>query len=179
WGAAAGLVVVSGKKARLVRQCENALDALPEAMCITSRKIGPGGAAIRHEQRVMDEGRAADHIGDGGKGVAGREQDRALELAELECLTVGEEVVPWRAVCGKAVREVVERLPEALDVDHTFADCGRRPRYILQVACCREVVRVRVRIQDPVDREVSLPDIVQNGIRRSCRRRARLLVEVQ
>src|SRR5713226_9088790 len=99
-------------------------------------KVGPGGAAIRHEQRVMDEGRVTDDICDGGKGVARREHDRALEPAELERLTVREEVVPQRSVCGKAVREVVERLPEALDLHHTFADCGRRPRYILQVACC-------------------------------------------
>src|SRR6266478_5957927 len=113
-------------------------------MCIAPRKVGPGGAAIRHEQRVMDEGRVTDDICDGGKGVARREHDRALEPAELERLTVREEVVPQRAVFGKAIREVVERLPEALDVDHTFADRGRRPRYILQIAGCREMVRVRV-----------------------------------
>ena len=78
--------------------------------------------------------------------MARREHDRALAPAELERLTVREEVVPLRPVCGKAVREVVERLPEALDIDHTFADRGRRPRCILQVDGCREVVRVRVRI---------------------------------
>ena len=78
--------------------------------------------------------------------MARREHDRALAPAELERPTVREEVVPLRPICGKAVRQVVERLTEALDVDHMFADRGRRPRYILQVAGCREVVRVRVRI---------------------------------
>jgi hypothetical protein len=55
---------VSGEEARLVRKREDALDALPEVMCIAPRKVGPGGAAIRHEQRVMDEGRVTDDIGD-------------------------------------------------------------------------------------------------------------------
>jgi hypothetical protein len=41
WGPAAGLVVVSGEEARLVRKREDALDALPEVMCIAPRKVGP------------------------------------------------------------------------------------------------------------------------------------------
>src|SRR5258707_7241336 len=88
-------------------------------------------------------------------------------------------MVPRRSVHGKAVGEIVERLPEALDLDHMFADRGWRTRYVLQVTSGREVVRVRMGIQDPVDRGASPPDIIQNGIRRSSRRRAGLLVEVQ
>jgi len=49
----------------------------------------------------MDEGRVTDDIGDGGKRVARREYDRALEPAELERLTVREEVVPLRPSVGK------------------------------------------------------------------------------
>src|SRR3984893_10823268 len=53
--AAARLVIVPGEHARLIWQCKDDLDALPELLGVTARKIRAGRTAIRHEQRVMHE----------------------------------------------------------------------------------------------------------------------------
>jgi hypothetical protein len=53
-------------------------------------KIGARRAAIRHKQRVMDEGGIADHIGDRGKHVPGREQHMRVERANLEAVAMRE-----------------------------------------------------------------------------------------
>src|SRR5258708_38466336 len=68
--AAAGLVIVPGEHARLIWQCNDDLDALPELLGVTARKIRAGRTAIRHEQRVMHESSITDQTGDRGERMA-------------------------------------------------------------------------------------------------------------
>src|SRR5258708_12906272 len=82
--AAARLVIVPGEHARLIWQCKDDLDAVPELLGVTARKIRAGRTAIRHEQRVMHESSITDHIGDRGKRVAWREHPLRNERPALK-----------------------------------------------------------------------------------------------
>jgi hypothetical protein len=92
--ATVGHVVVAREKAGVIRQGQDALDRAPERMCIASRKIATRRAEIGHEKRIMYEGGIADHVGNGRRGVTGREQHARLEIADVEDIAVGEQPVP-------------------------------------------------------------------------------------
>ena len=60
--------------------------------------------ATEREQRVTDEHRIPDHIGDAGRRVAGRVQDVALEVADPEGLALLEEVIELAAIASRNAR---------------------------------------------------------------------------
>src|SRR5258706_2609069 len=74
--AAARLVIVPGEHARLIWQCKDDLDALPELLGVTARKIRAGRTAIRHEQRAMHEGSIPYQKGNRGERMAWRVPNR-------------------------------------------------------------------------------------------------------
>lgn len=127
------LVVVADEDARRVREGENLLDQIPKARGAAAGKVGPRRAGIGHEQRVVNEGGIADHIGDRGERVARREHHPGVDLADPERLAFGKELVPLRAVGGE-VGPVIEALPELLHLDHLLADRRRCAGLFLQVA---------------------------------------------
>jgi hypothetical protein len=70
---------------------------------VTAREVGPGRAAVGHEQRVADERGVLDLVGDVGRRVARRVDRLRLEVADVEALTVLEQVIEVAAV-GLQVR---------------------------------------------------------------------------
>ena len=91
---------------------------------------------------------------------------------------MGKEAVPLRAVRDK-LRPVVDALPQLLDIDHVLADRGLRAGLLLQVMGGREMVGMRMRVEDPFHRQVIVADVAQDLVRTLGCRRARLLVEIE
>src|SRR5258705_7249842 len=89
-----------------------------------------------------------------------------------------EQTVPLRTV-GWERRPVVDALPEALHVDDTLTDRRRRARLLLQIMCGREVVGVRMGVEDPYDRQVIFGDKGKDRIRIDGPGRPRFFVEVE
>jgi hypothetical protein len=83
------------------------------------------------------------------------------------------------AIGPKSVRQVVEPLPELLHLDHLFADGGGHARPVLKITGRREVVGMRVRVEDPLQGEALARDVCQQLVGRMSRRGARLRIEVQ
>ena len=66
---------------------------------------------------------------------------------------------------GKAGK-VVKTLPKPLHLDHLFADGGRRARLVLEVTRRREVVGMRMRIEDPLEPVALLLDVGEQRVGR-------------
>lgn len=154
---------------RLVRQRQYVLDRAPEPRGTAAGKVRPRCAAVGHEQRVVDEGGIADHIGDRRQRMAGREQHLGRKRADREGFAFTKQPVPLRTVGGK-IRPVVDRLPQILDVDDPVADRCRRSGLLPQIVRRREMIGVRMGVEDPFDAQPLLADEVEQdiGIRR-CR----------
>src|SRR3984893_16705312 len=176
--AAARLVIVPGEHARLIWQCKDDLDALPELLGVTARKIRAGRTALRHEQRVMHESSITDQIGDRGERMAWREHDLRSERADLETLAIREQVVPERPL-ARYRRPVVDRGPKLLHIAQVIANRHRRPGLPLEVRRRREMVGMDVCVENPLDGKLLLGDISQNGISAPRRRPTRPLIEIE
>jgi hypothetical protein len=85
--------------------------------------------------------------------VAGHEHGCDLGLADVEGFAVVEQVVELAAVGQKAALQVVELLEGGLHLADVVADADAPADALLQVARTREVVGVRVGLEDPVDVE--------------------------
>src|SRR3979490_3149186 len=88
----------------------------------------------------------------------------SVERADREAIAMREQTVPLRAV-GWQRRPVVNAFPKALHVDDVLTDRRRSARLLLQITCGREVVSVRMGVEDPCDRQVILGDIGKDCIR--------------
>jgi hypothetical protein len=89
---------MTGEDTGGVGESDNVVDGCPQRLGAATGKIGARRAAIRHEERVVDEGSIADHVGDRGKRMSRREQNARVERADLDAVAVGEQTVPLRAV---------------------------------------------------------------------------------
>src|SRR5215207_983600 len=96
-------------------------------------EIASRGPAIRHRQRVVNEGGVTHDIGDRGESVPWAEHDLAGEVSDAEAFAIREELVPLRAISSEAVWEIVKTLPEPLDLDNLFTRCRASARLVLQV----------------------------------------------
>jgi hypothetical protein len=97
--------VSSGSSWRIRRVERNSLCASP------AREVRPGGARVRHEQRVADERGVADHVGHVGRGVAWGVHDPRRDLAQPEGVAVPEQHVELAAVAlelGAGVEDLAE-----------------------------------------------------------------------
>ena len=126
----------------------------------------------------MDENGITDQVRDRRERMAGRNQDTGIHLSDLEALAVLEQVIPLRAI-GRQRRPIVDFLPQRLHVDDMFADRGRSAGHALQILRGREMVGMRMSIEDPRDAEVLLLDIVEDFIGTPGRGRVRLFVEIK
>ena len=75
----------------------------------------------------------------------------ASTLADPEGLAVLEQVVELAAVGQEAALQVVELLERRLHLADVLADGDAAAHALLQVARARQVVGVRMRLQDPLD----------------------------
>ena len=79
---------------------------------------------------------------------------------------------------GREGGKVVKTLPKPLHLDHLFADGGRRARLVLEVTRRREVVGMRMRIEDPLQPVALLLDVGEQRVGR-VRRGVPIWVEVE
>jgi hypothetical protein len=79
---------------------------------------------------------------------------------------MGEETIPLRAVGRKAVREIIDGLPERLDLEHMLADRPGRPRLAAEVCGRGEMIGVRMRVEDPGGVQVVLRKMAQERVGR-------------
>jgi hypothetical protein len=86
--------------------------------------------------------------------MARNPQGHAFHVADHERLTVLEQMVELAAVGEEASLQVVELLERGLHLADVLADGDAAADFLLQVARCRPVIRMGVRFQDPVDRQV-------------------------
>ena len=76
-------VVVAHEKPRLTGQRQHALDGAVECPCVAAREVGARRAAVRHEQRIADEGGIANHMRHAGGRMARRMHGEGLHRADL------------------------------------------------------------------------------------------------
>ena len=123
--AACRQVVVPDKDASLGRQTQDAMDGLVQRGRVAAREVGPCGAIVRHEERIADEGRVIDHIGDAGRCMAGRMDDAYGQLAERERVAIVEQGIEGATV--RADITCVEQGGEGrLDLGDARADADLR-----------------------------------------------------
>ena len=176
--AAFGTVVVTDEDAGLLGQGQDVLDALVESLGVAARKVGARRAGIGHHQGVVDEGVAADHIGDGRQGVAWGEDDPPRQVADSKRITGLEETVPLAPVGREVVVQAVDVLPQLLDADDFFADRSGGLQLLVEIGRGGEVVGVGMGVQQPFDGQAFRLDVVQDGVGVAGRGRRRLLVEI-
>ena len=176
--AARRLVVVTHEKARLRRQGEQPLDGAIELARITAGEVGPGRAEVRHEQRVADEDRLADLVGDVGRRMPRHVHDLDLERAERETLTIGKQVVELAAVAAQIGR--VEYGPkDLLHVADMLADADLGPGLELDIGRAGEVVGMGMRLENPVEGEAVLLGRLEDHVGRLGRGLAARVIVVE
>ncbi len=155
------------------------MNAGPQRACAAARKVRAGGAAVRHEDRIVDERGVADEIGDRSQRVARSQQDVDVQVADPEAFAVGEELVPLRTVGRERGVVIVDAFPQLLHVDDLFADRGRHAGFRIEIAGRREVVGVGMRVQNPDQLVAFTFDVGEQGVGRSRRRGRRIRVEIE
>jgi CubicO group peptidase (beta-lactamase class C family) len=78
----------------------------------------------------------------------------------------------------EAVWQVIELLPEPLDLNDLLTDCAANARLVLEVACRREVVGVRMGIENPIDDVFFAFDMFEQRVSRVGRCRAGFGLEI-
>ena len=84
---------MANKDARLIRQGQDLLDRLEQHFRRPTGKIASRGAEIRHEQRVTDKCRVSDHICHAGGCMAGRVENIATHLPNMEAVAIAEQSI--------------------------------------------------------------------------------------
>src|SRR5262245_54840681 len=87
-------------------------------------------------------------------------------------------MIPLRAV-GFEIGEVVDVLPELLDVDDMLADGGSRAGLALEIVGGRKMIGMRMGIEDPFDLQPLFRNMGEDGVGTSGRDGAGLLVEIE
>ena len=142
------------------------LDRAIELVRVAAGKIGARRAVIRHEQRVADEHRILDLVGDVRRRVPGRVEDLDLELADLEALAILEQMIEVAAV-RLQIGGVEDRPEDALHVLDVFADADLGAGLRLDVGRAGQVVGMGVGLQRPLDRAAGLLGGLQHGLDRA------------
>ncbi|MNU88160.1 hypothetical protein D3C71_779640 [compost metagenome] len=104
--------------------------------------------------------------------------DPTDHVADPEALAIGEKTIPLRSI-RLHFRHVVDFLPEFLNIDHFGADRGRGACLCLQIGCRRKMIRMRMRIQNPLHRELLTFDIGEDCICARCLRAPRFLIVIE
>ncbi len=65
---------------------------------------------------------------------------------------MGKQVVPLRPI-GCEVRPVIDILPQRLDIHDALADGGAGTCLVFQIVRGREMIGMRMRVENPFDRE--------------------------
>ena len=156
------------------------MDRAVERSRVAAREVHARGAVVRHEHRVADPCVVLNDIGDAGRRVAGRVHHAGGQAADLERLTVAEAVVELGSVGRKIRRQVVDALPGRLHGGDMLTDGqfgALQP--VAQITARRQMIRMDMRLQNPIDRQPLGLHEGANLVRQSRRgaARARLVIE--
>ena len=147
-------------------------------MRVAAREIGTGRAVVGHEQRVADEHRVLDLVGDVGRRMAGRVEHLRLELADVEALAVLEQVIEVAAV-GLQIGGVEDRPENALHILDVLADADLGAGLGLDIGRARQVVGMSVGLERPFNRVACLLGQAQHRLDRARVDLARVVVVVE
>lgn len=142
-------------------------------------EVGAGRAEIGLEQRVVNKCGVTDDVGDGGSRMPGGEHHTHVGLADAEGIAGREQPIPLPAIGGETIAQVVDAFPQLLDVDDFLADGSWHATVCSQIDSCRQVVGVRMRIQDPSHAGLAIRDEPQDLVSRYGRGSRRFFVEIQ
>jgi hypothetical protein len=159
-------IIVAEEQARCTGKRLDATSGTVKRKRIAPGEIGARSPIVWHEERVADEGGVADQIGHRVRRVARRVQGDRVEFADPEALAVSEQPVELASIAlefGASIEDLAEYVLDDADA-LADAECTAEP--LLNVGCGREVVRVDVGLEDPVDLEPLLANEGDELIRR-------------
>ena len=148
------------------RQREQPLDRTIELRGVAARKIGARGAVVRHEQRIADEHRIADLVANIGRRMTGRVHHLDGKLTDAERLAIGKQVVEVTAIRAQ-IFGVEHRAENPLHVLDVLADPDPGTGFGFDIGRAGQVVRMRVGLQRPFDRQPLLSRGGKNGFHRT------------
>jgi hypothetical protein len=163
-GPRCGRVVVADIHRRLGWQVEQPLHRCVQLVSVAPGKVGARAAQVRHEERVADERRAADEVRHVGRRVSRHEQGGGFNGADAEGLAVLEQMVELAAIGQEAALQVVELLEGGLHHADVLADCNAPADPRLKVAGRRQVIGMRMGLQDPFDLQAVLGHARQHPV---------------
>jgi hypothetical protein len=121
---------------------------------------------LRHEQRVTDKGCVSDDMRRAGWCVAGCVHDECRHASDGVGVTILEKAIKLAAVALE-FRALVEDFAEGLlHGDDMLADPELSAHLLLNVGRRRQMIGVRVSLDQPFDLEPVEPDVVDDGVRR-------------
>ena len=145
------------------------MDRAVKGPSVAAGEVAARRAVIRHEHSVARKDGVADDIGQAGRGVAGHMQHRRLQPADLEPVTVVEQVVELAAVAAE-VGPLVEDLAEDLLHGEDFmANRQLTAELFLEIGRRRQVIGMGVRLEQPLNRETFGFYVINERIGRSVR----------
>ena len=136
-------------------------------------------AVVRHEQRIAREHRVAHDVAHARRRVAGRVQGSDREAARTQDLVAFGESVELRAVDAERGVEPEDGLERALHGPYPLADHHGRTQLALEELRRREVVGVRVGLEQQVHAQPVLTDPGEQCLGRRGRRLRTLGVVVE
>jgi hypothetical protein len=120
-------------------------------------------AVVGHEDRVPDEHRVADAVGNVSRRVARQVHDLDCEAAERQHLAVGQQTVELAAFAAH-VFSGEHRLEDLLDLPDVLADRHLGAGLRLEMRRRGQVIGMGVRLQYPIDLHAALARLGQHAI---------------
>ena len=143
-------IVVAQEHPRFVRQGKQFLDGIVERSSIAAREITAGGSEIRHENRIANKEGVSDQVAHAGRRMAGRVDRPGFQTADLVGLAILEQMIELAAIGVEGLTLVEDPCKDFLDGRDMRADPGFTAQFPLDMRRCRQVVRVHVRVDDPL-----------------------------
>ena len=171
-------VVVSDEDPELIGQRQDRHQRVVEHGRRSAGEVCARGAAVGLHERIMGEDSIADHISDRSQRVAWREHHAQVKIADAERVAVGKKPVEigLRVECA---RRVVEVAPEPRDFPNLLAYGVRRAGLLLEIRRGHQVVGMRVRVEDPFERQTLALNPVERPVGRLGRGAGAGRVEVE
>ena len=103
--------------------------------------------------------------------MSGRRDDSCIDIADFERIAICEQVAELAAVDGE-IPEVKYAFEYVLHRCDLGTDSGRPTNLVRNMRCAAKMVRVDMRFQNPVNRQIGVFDIGDQFVGRSCGRPA-------
>jgi len=152
-------IVMSDKDAGGVGQrIQPIVDRIVKALCARCGKVTSPGPEVLDEERVTREHCVGHPKAQASRRVPWRRDDVHAKTPGFEAVVVAEQAIELPAIDTKVVAELEHALERGLYLRDARANSDGRRERSLEQPRSRQVVRVRMRLQDPSDGEVLLVD---------------------